>query len=327
MQIIIFFTCIRNIYGHILFSKGVKGMLLLSIGFAPEKFEMHGKLDELSVHFKDRGIDIELLESDNGDLHFVKCIIPDDDALSLCLPEVTEAFNIYVSNMLYDIIAEEFEEKRLKKIIKENFYYFSPDEIEYITGRCLRIISGSDADSGEDYSLYLNRKGKIVEKIYEYIIENNEIILEGFLRFRMKEFNSDLEEIVDRVAEEYLVEREYDEFIKLLKYFVEIQDSRIDTINIVIGKGGGYSIYDGSYDEITGEMLKEITGEALTPDISCDDLLVSSLISLAPRYIIIHNISNARNGEIIDTIKNVFSDRVRICDGCDLCLSRPKNRI
>ena len=50
----------------------------------------------------------------------------------------------------------------------------------------------------------------------------------------MKELRSDIEEIIDKVIEGYMVEKEYKEFIKLLKYFVDIQESKIDLINIVI---------------------------------------------------------------------------------------------
>jgi putative sporulation protein YtxC len=167
-----------------------------------------------------------------------------------------------------------------------------------------------------------------LNKILEYIIENTDIVLEGFLRFRLKELNADLEDIVDRVVEEYLIEREYDEFIKLLKYFVEIQESRIEIVNIVIEDNGTYCMYDSSYNEITDELIQDIAGEVLTGEVSYDDLLVSSLITLAPRYIVIHNLSNVRNKEIIDTIRNVFADRVRICTGCDLCIkTNPLHRI
>ena len=31
-----------------------------------------------------------------------------------------------------------------------------------------------------------------------------------------------------------MVEKEYNEFIKLLKYFVEIQESKVDEVNILI---------------------------------------------------------------------------------------------
>jgi putative sporulation protein YtxC len=303
-------------------------MVLLSIGFTPEKCDVYGKLSEIPTYFKARGINIGLIESDSGEFHFVKCVICDEDANKCSMPEIKEAFNIYVSNILYQIIVDNFEIDILNRVIKENYYYFKPDEIQKIINKCLDVLKGYNVTSSDYYNLYLNRKNRIVNKILEYIIENTDIVLEGFLRFRLKELNGDLEDIVDKVVEEYLIEREYDEFIKLLKYFVEIQESRIEVVNIVIEDNGMYCMYDSNYNEITDELIRDLAGEVLTGEVSYDDLLVSSLITLAPRHIIIHNLPNIRNKEIIDTVKSVFTERIKICTGCDLCIKKsPLHRI
>lgn len=297
-------------------------MVLLSIGFVPEKCDIYEKLGELSTYFNNKDISIGLVESDNGSIHFVKCIISDEDAGKYCLPEVREAFNVYAASLLYDVIVDNFEIDAVSRIIKENYYYFKPEEVCEIKEKCRKMLSGTEINSNDSYVLYLNRKSKIMDKILEYIAENIDIVLEGFLRFRLKEINAELEEVVDRVVEEYLVEKEYNEFIKLLKYFVDIQESVINTVNIVIEESGIYSIYDGSSNEITDELQKEMLGEMMGGEVNHDDLLVSSLITAAPKEIIIHNISNIKNKEIVETIKNVFGERVRICSGCELCLNR-----
>ena len=54
-------------------------------------------------------------------------------------------------------------------------------------------------------------------------------------------------------------------------------------------------------------------------DINYDDLLISSLISLAPKKIIIHRISQFTNKELLNTIFNIFLDKVIICTECELC--------
>ncbi len=40
-----------------------------------------------------------------------------------------------------------------------------------------------------------------------------------------------------------MVEKEYNEFIKLLKYFVDVQENKIDEVNIIIDKLGNYIRY------------------------------------------------------------------------------------
>ena len=55
-----------------------------------------------------------------------------------------------------------------------------------------------------------------------------------------------------------MIEKEYKEFIKLLKYFVDIQESKIEKINIYI-KGGGYVLKDGYGNDVFGDFMKELS--------------------------------------------------------------------
>lgn len=52
----------------------------------------------------------------------------------------------------------------------------------------------------------------------------------------MNDIKEDLEAVIDKVVERYMVEKEYDEFINLLKYFVDIQENKIDEVNVIIKK-------------------------------------------------------------------------------------------
>ena len=297
-------------------------MVLLSVGYTPVKCDIYGRINELSSYFKQKGISIGLIEGDSGEIHFIKCVIRDEDSDDYRLAEIKKAFNIYAANILYQIIVDNFQIDSINKIIKDNYYYFKKEEIENISGKCMDILNGTNISSNENYLLYLNRKNRVIKKILEYINDYSDIVIEGFLRFRLREFNDDLEDIVDKVVEEYLVQREYNEFIKLLKYFVEIQESKIEIVNIVIESNGSYCMYDNNCNEITQELLSDLANESIRGEANYDDLLVSSLITVAPRDIIIHNMSNVRNKEIIETIKNVFCDRIRICSGCDLCTAK-----
>ena len=49
----------------------------------------------------------------------------------------------------------------------------------------------------------------------------------------MKDYVSELEDTIEQGGGEYLMEREYNEFIKLLRYFVEIQEPKVDTVNVL----------------------------------------------------------------------------------------------
>ena len=115
------------------------------------------------------------------------------------------------------------------------------------------------------------------------------------------------------------MEREYNEFIKLLKYFVDIQEPKFENIHVIASKGCGYALFDENCKEITNECIKEYVTEISKGEINYDDLLVSSLITLAPKKITVHCIGNFKNKELLETIKNIFTGNVVICKSCKLC--------
>ena len=160
-----------------------------------------------------------------------------------------------------------------------------------------------------------------MKKIQNCIGENNEININGFIRFRMRELFEDIETIVDRVVEKHMVEKEYNEFIKLLKYFVEIQESKIQEVNIVINKRGSYTIFDENNNDIYDLFLDDLNDfNTSMMNVNKDDLLISGLITNSPEKIIIHGVENSLNIEIIETIKQVFEDKVNLCYGCSNCV-------
>lgn len=52
----------------------------------------------------------------------------------------------------------------------------------------------------------------------------------------MKEFNNYISTIVDLAWEEYFIKKDQDEFINVLKYFVDIQQEKLELLRIHIKK-------------------------------------------------------------------------------------------
>jgi putative sporulation protein YtxC len=144
----------------------------------------------------------------------------------------------------------------------------------------------------------------------EHLESNDELVLEGFIRFRMKDFTRELEEAVDRAVDDLLIEKEYTEFIKLLRYFVEIQEPKVEEVHVLLGEDKKYTLLDSSLHVINNDILEDLAKEITDKEISHDDLLISSLITIAPRKITIHQFDKIKNTELLNTISNVFSGKV-----------------
>jgi putative sporulation protein YtxC len=232
--------------------------------------------------------------------------------------ESYKVLKAYISNALADYIIRQYEERLLLRIINSNFCYFNAIEKKEILSRALNIIRNEDKTFIN--SLFqIRRRNVIIKRLMDYFDNSNSIILDGFVNFRLKEYIKDLEEVADKAVDDFLMDREYKEFIRLLRYFVDIQEPKIDTVHVMAGYDNKYMLLDGGKKEITNECIQEYVNEISEGEINYDDLLVSSLITFAPRKIIIHSSGRFRNKELMETIKNVFSGRVVICQGCDIC--------
>ena len=211
-------------------------MLLLTVVYNSSMECIIDEIKDIKKCFEHKKVILGIAESIIEDTHFIKFFCSDDN-LSYSSIKI---FNLNIANMLYKIVIMEFCKKEMNNFLSETYFFLRYDEIKQIKPRIQEALLSEGAISGPSMVYCINRKNSIIDKITRCIEENNEINISGFLTFRTKELKRDLECIVDKVVEEYMVEKEYNEFIKLLKYFVEIQESKVDEVNILIEKNGDY---------------------------------------------------------------------------------------
>lgn len=200
--------------------------------------------------------------------------------------------------LLYDI-----KEEIIAHIIKKEYFYFEGDEKQNIFQRTVDENISCDERKWAAY---------IHGRLTEYFSENRELSLEGFIRFRIKDYIDELEYIVGKSVDELLIDREYNEFIKLLRYFVEIQEPKIEEVHVLLEGDKKYTLLDSGFRVINNDMLEDLAKEISDNDISYDDLLISSLITIAPNKIVIHDSNKIKNTELLNTIKNVFCGKVEM---------------
>lgn len=229
-----------------------------------------------------------------------------------------EIFNL-TTQSIYRFIINVFIEKEIDYFFDNSYFFIKYDEIDEVKENVINILINEKFIDSEE-KIFLEKKNTIFDKIKKCIEENNEINIDGFVRFRMKDLFEEIEIIVDRVVEKHMVEKEYNEFIKLLKYFVEVQESKIEEVNIIIDKHGLYNILDGNNNDIYNLFLDDLSEfNNSIMNVNKDDLLISGLITNSPKKIILHGVNNSLNHEIIETIKQIFEDKVEICCGCLNC--------
>ena len=289
----------------------------LSIGVNDSADNVIQQIDEELKQLKDKRINYSIKEVDCEGTTSIICNIEEDGFFSKKSNQY-DILKYHVSNALADYVIRQYEEKLLVRLINSNYGYFNAVERKQIFDLSMKIIKNEDKVLLNTL-FQIRRRNLIVKKLLEYFEGSSSIILDGFVNFRLKEYIKDLEEVIDKAVDDFLMEREYKEFIRLLRYFVEIQDPKFNVVHIIMECDQQYTLMDEKRQEITNECIQEFVTELSETEINHDDLLVSSLITLAPKKIIIHNSEKFQNKELLDTIKNVFTGKVVLCDGCEIC--------
>jgi putative sporulation protein YtxC len=290
-------------------------MLLLTVVYNSSMECIIDDIKDIKKCFEHKKIILGISECIIEDTHFMKIFCSDDNLSHSSM----KTFNLNIANMLYKIVITEFCKKEINNFLAETYFFLRYDEIKQIKPKIQEALLSDGAITDSSMVYYINRKNSIIDKITKCLEENNEINIRGFLTFRTKELKVDLECMVDKVVEEYMVEKEYNEFIKLLKYFVEVQESKVDEVNILIEKSGNYYLRDESGNDLVGNMIMELPEVKIDSKENLEELIISTLITSAPRKVIIHCAEYCKNKELIQTISKVFVDRVYYCDKCVAC--------
>ncbi len=211
-----------------------------------------------------------------------------------------------VTQLLARVIIDELQIKWLQRLLQTHYSYFDQEEQ-------LLIIEHTKPD--------LQRKAQenfqyMCQGLRDYLAVHNHLVVEGFIRFRMKAYWAFLRDTLDKAVDAYLMDQEYQEFIKLLRYFVELQEPKIGMVNVILHTNGDFKLMDNESNIIHTEYLEGIILEIGNNELDFEDLLISALITVAPSQIILHLHSD---NHATQTILSIFDERVTLCAGCAIC--------
>lgn len=181
-----------------------------------------------------------------------------------------------VSCILSCLVIDELEESFLKMILLKNYFYFNSTEMKHILELCYEIFS-------DDFNTYFDKKHNLLIDSFEnYLITNKSIILTGFINFRIKNYMTILEDVVDEAVNSFVVEKEYLEFISLLKMYVNSQNSNCDVVHLIYNKNNS-TLLDKDKNQIN--VSDDIFKAKYLSDISfsSNDYALNTLLTLVPK--------------------------------------------
>lgn len=203
-----------------------------------------------------------------------------------------------------------YERKLTKGIISYNYFYFNDIESKQILDDCMDLFNF-------DEIIYAEKYNAIYNALYEYVTEHHSIVLNGFINFRLKNYRDILDYNVDICVNNFLIEKEYYEFINILQLYVNSKESNIDVLHLVYVNKESILIDDNkniipTHDHVfDAKYLSDIS-------FSSNDYCLNTLLNLLPKKLNIHLVDNFED-EFINTLKLIFENRVSVCNDCDIC--------
>lgn len=224
--------------------------------------------------------------------------------------------------VLADYILDYYEEELLRRMVRKDKCY-STEEGEELLTYCRQLESVSDmVSAGKDEQLHgrVRRRGLLLQDLSACLEQESLLHVDGFLRFRLGKYGTELKDMLEYASDEYMMDQQYKEFISLLRYFVYIQESKIPVAHIMHKNQNEFMLLNDQLKPINTEQLDTtFRVEFLDKDYNLEDLIVSTLITIAPERIVIHT----REPElpVIKTISQIFEDRCEVCGYCRICSS------
>ncbi|MDD6307823.1 MAG: putative sporulation protein YtxC [Clostridia bacterium] len=206
-------------------------------------------------------------------------------------------------------IIDEYENKYLSEIVNAEHGYLNPMERQKILRDAVGTVEKTAPGKRAHY---------IETRLYEFLAASDVLSIDGFVRFRLKEYRNMLRQIVDKVAGNYITEKEYEEFIALLQYFVSMQPGLVEVLHVIMDKDTCIFL-DENEVPIQDACMEDIFFAEAQGTLTKDDVLLSVLITMAPERIVLHHATGNMRHEILETVMQVFCGRVRICENCQIC--------
>ena len=214
-----------------------------------------------------------------------------------------------VAKAIAELFINQLEANYIKDYIEDIYHYCSPQDRFEIVSITLETLD----------KLKIIRRNRILQSVFDYLADNQLLNIEGFARFRLQGYWAQLRRIVKRTGEEFLAAKDYLEFVRLLRCFIELQETKIDEVHIFISPEGTFFICDKKGHVIKREHIRTPSFSAIDGEFNYKEYLLSMLIVLVPETIIFHVSDGIWECDPIRTIQQVFEDRVIRCPGCDRC--------
>ncbi|MFD0675210.1 sporulation protein YtxC [Cohnella sp. GCM10027633] len=213
-----------------------------------------------------------------------------------------------VGRILAEYTLSEHEPSLLRGIFQARYGLKDTVEIDSLIAEAVSMLDGEPDIEGSWAGRGRERRiGKLTTRYSAYLALNRSLNLQGFLRFRLNEYRAEVLEAADTAIEERLMERQYQEFMSLLRTMAEWQEIRTSAVHVLHGGGNAFKLLDEQMRPLESPSADYEPKEELEEE----SRVVSRLLAVSPRQLFIH--TSEPESQVIRTIIGIFGNRAALC--------------
>lgn len=209
------------------------------------------------------------------------------------------------ANMLSEYIVDNCERKIIDSALKYDYFYFTKKERDVICNSAL-ISLNTNPNRARKISALKNC-------LYNFNLSSQRYNIDGFINFRIHDYRMLISNIVEQEVHDFVVQKEYIEYVDLLREYIEYQTPQNNVVHLFYGLNDKFLL-----DEF-GKLITTTSSKKYLSDISfsTNDFILNSILALMPEKLIIHRHCDEDN--FVSFLKSIFQDRCEICSGCTTC--------
>lgn len=271
---------------------------------------------------RERGFKAEVaLAQQNGLNHITISLSGDGRAGIFHDEDLDYIFKYHLAENLAEIIIEQWEADLIRREVHRRYRKSPPEEQDKLLKKARDFMQKS-SESEIKLLLRMGRRNRITDRIFEYLyIWGNKLInLDGFINFYLGDYIKEIRMALELASEELRNEKEYQEFVHLLKCFVDAEPPKKLEVHVKVAADGIFQIWDQEGKNIDADFVEYYWDDLIAEEMTLDDLLISILISIAPRRLVIHASQEKMAAqESLALLCQVFAERIFFCPGCERC--------
>ena len=271
---------------------------LFSVGLADGIESFQSALEKAQRRLRDAVPRLEMRAAQRGAYRFFFYRLPEEARSER--ESALEAVKRQLAEVLLQFILAHHGRRIVERLVRASQAQFAPEEQREICRYAVELAQEAHFKS--------MCEAQVRQRLEAYLGESSELCVDGFVRFRLPEYPLLLEGLVEEGAELYMNDVEYDEFIRVLQYFVEANPPQAETVQVKFNSCGPHLLLDEEGLLLQYDSIDPV--ERTTQD-EYEELLICTLINLAPRKILLQE--TEKNTSLTQTLRNVFRERIEFC--------------